>query len=535
MSRSLFFGLILLITVMALALRLPGLANRPMHGDEAVNAVKIGELIEGKGYRYDPHEYHGPTLNYFSLIPAWLGGADSFVELSEAVLRIVPVALGLALVLLVLPLREALGQGAVLLSAGLTALSPAMVFYSRYFIHELILVVFTVLLIISGYRCFKSRKAGWAVLAGVSLGLMHATKETFVIAVCAIGLGVIVLLGSRLKNGQWLESTRQVKWSHVAIMIVSAAVVSMVFFSSFFTHPQGIVDSITTYTTYVDRAETSVHVQPWYFYFQLLFFYQFADGPFFTEWIILLLALTGVGVAIRGNVPFGCPAFIQFLAVFTLSMAGVYALIPYKTPWCLLGFYHGMLLLAGVGGMWLLQLGAKAVRVTAIVVLALGSLHLGQQSYASNFQYFSDSRNPHVYGHTSVDVPVIADRIKSMAALHEKGKATPIQVYCPNDDYWPLPWYLRGYQVEFGGIVSEQTPPAPVILIQPKMEEALMRKLYELPPPGQRELYMHLFYNTEDGTVDVMELRPSVELVGFVSRSLFEKQMQQAAEEEAAQ
>ena len=117
----------------------------------------------------------------------------------------------------------------------------------------------------------------------------------------------------------------------------------------------------------------------------------------------------------------------------------------------------------------------------------------------------------------------------------KKGKATPIQVYCPNDDYWPLPWYLRGYQVEFGGIVSEQTPPAPVILIQPKMEEALMRKLYELPPPGQRELYMHLFYNTEDGTVDVLELRPSVELVGFVSRSLFEKQMQQAAEEEAAQ
>ena len=62
-----------------------------------------------------------------------------------------------------------------------------------------------------------------------------------------------------------------------------------------------------------------------------------------------------------------------------------------------------------------------------------------------------------------------------------------------------------------------------------------MRKLYELPPPGQRELYMHLFYNTEDGTVDVMELRPSVELVGFVSRSLFEKHMQHAAEEEAAQ
>ena len=269
MSRSLFFGLILLITVAALALRVPGLAKRPMHGDEAVNAVKIGELIEGKGYRYDPHEYHGPTLNYFTLIPAWLGGADSYVGLSETILRIVPVALGLALVLLVLPLREALGQGAALLAAWLTALSPAMVFYSRYFIHELILVVFTAVLIISGYRCFRSQKVGWAVLAGVSLGLMHATKETFVIVVGAIGLGVIVLLGTRLKNGEWMGADRQIKWSHVAILVVSAILVSILFFSSFFTHPQGIIDSITTYTTYVDRAESSVHVQPWYFYFQL--------------------------------------------------------------------------------------------------------------------------------------------------------------------------------------------------------------------------------------------------------------------------
>ena len=37
---------------------------------------------------------------------------------------------------------------------------------------------------------------------------------------------------------------------------------------------------------------------------------------------------------------------------------------------------------------------------------------------------------------------------------------------------------------------------------------------------------MYLFYNVDDGTVDVMELRPSVELVGFVSRSLFEKYLQ---------
>jgi len=58
------------------------------------------------------------------------------------------------------------------------------------------------------------------------------------------------------------------------------------------------------------------------------------------------------------------------------------------------------------------------------------------------------------------------------------------------------------------------------------MEDALMHKLYELPPPGQRELYMHLFYDVDNGAVDIMELRPQVELVGFVSRSLYEKYLQ---------
>ena len=68
MSRPIFIVLILLAAVVAAAFRLPGLEQRPMHGDEAVNAFKLGETLERRGYEYDPHEYHGPTLNYLALI-----------------------------------------------------------------------------------------------------------------------------------------------------------------------------------------------------------------------------------------------------------------------------------------------------------------------------------------------------------------------------------------------------------------------------------------------------------------------------------
>ena len=52
---------------------------------------------------------------------------------------------------------------------------------------------------------------------------------------------------------------------------------------------------------------------------------------------------------------------------------------------------------------------------------------------------------------------------------------------------------------------------APVIVVTPEMEPALVRKLYDLPPPGERELYMSIFE-------EPVELRPQVELRGYAAR-----------------
>ncbi len=87
-----------------------------MHGDEAVNAFKVAELIEGGGYKYDPYEYHGPSLNYFILIGSWFFGVDSIVDLNEQFLRLLPVVFGFFLLFLVCVLRGALGRDAILFS-----------------------------------------------------------------------------------------------------------------------------------------------------------------------------------------------------------------------------------------------------------------------------------------------------------------------------------------------------------------------------------------------------------------------------------
>ena len=191
MNKWLTLVLLAAISV-AVALRCPSLSQRPMHCDEGVHAVKFGGLWERGFYKYDPHEFHGPALPYATLAVQRLTGAPDLNHLSEARLRAVTVLFGLGLILLLPLIADGLGPKAWPWTALFTAVSPAMVYFSRYYIHEMLLVFFTFLALAAGWRYWCSRKIGWAVLAGAAIGLMHATKETFVITLFAAVVALVL-------------------------------------------------------------------------------------------------------------------------------------------------------------------------------------------------------------------------------------------------------------------------------------------------------------------------------------------------------
>ena len=111
MQRSFWFcGVLLLLILAALAIRLPRLDVRPMHADEAVQASRFRQLWWGDGYRYDPHEYHGPTLNYLTLPAVWLTRPASFADTTEETYRAVPVVFGAGLILLLCAAERWAGQ-----------------------------------------------------------------------------------------------------------------------------------------------------------------------------------------------------------------------------------------------------------------------------------------------------------------------------------------------------------------------------------------------------------------------------------------
>jgi len=541
--------LILAATIVALALRLPRLAQRPMHGDEAVHAIKFGDLLEGGIYEYDPDEYHGPTLNYLTLIPARLASAEKLTEVSEFTLRIVPVFFGALLVLLLLLMVDGLGADAAVYAAVLTAISLAMVFYSRYYIHEMLLVCFAFGAIVFGYRYTRSKKITWALLTGMSLGLMHATKETCIIAFGSMLLALLLMLLMQRPKGALINAAKAVKPSHLIAGLAAGVIVSILFYSSFLTNPRGILDSIRTYTTYFDRAGgNSLHIYPWYYYLKMLIYSRYDDGPIWTEALIVLLAVvgfiaamtrkglqdirhktqdtrhktrdTGLESGVWSLVSGVNVHLLRFIGFYTLVLTVVYSVIPYKTPWCMLGFLHGMILLAGVGAVVLVKLMPNVLpRLIILLLLFGGSVHLFWHSYLSNYKFYADSRNPYVYAHPTIEVFTIVEKIEEYASVHEDGYDIPIDVICPQDDYWPLPWYLRSFKrARWLNEVVNDAPSAPLIIASPDVEAALTNKLYVLTPLQKRQMYLYLF----DKPYYVW-LRPQVKLLGFVRKDLWER------------
>ena len=500
-AASVALGLLLAASV-ALALRCPRLEQRPMHNDEAVNAIKFGQLWEHGLYKYDPNEHHGPALFYSTLAIARLTSSPDFDHLTATKLRLVTVLFGVGLVLLLPLMADGLGRGATVWAALFTAASPAMVFYSRYYIHEMLLVFFTFLALAAGWRYWRTRRIGWALLTGAATGLMHATKETFVItlAAAALALALNQLWNRRLDASSSPVRAAPINLRHLQAALALWLLVAVVAFSSFFTNASGPLDSVRTYLPWLGRAEgNSPHIYPWTFYLHRLLFFHVAKGPIWTEAVLLVLAALGAmaGFARKGLA--GADAsFVRFLAFYTCILTAAYSLISYKTPWCLLSFWHGTILLAGVGAVALSVIArAQRTRFVCTLLLLAGAAHLAWQAWQASVSYAADQRNPYVYAQTAPDILNLVGAVEALAQAHPQGRQMLIKVMAPESDYWPLPWYLRRFTQVGWWAELPPDPFAPVMIVSAKFRAALDEKkthlmtgYFELRPGTFFELYV---------------------------------------------
>jgi uncharacterized protein (TIGR03663 family) len=535
-----------ILTVGAI-LRLYHLSLVPFHHDEGVNGNFLVRLVREGFYHYDPANYHGPTLYYFTAIISWIlrfflgESAQNTYGLNTVTLRLVPALFGLATIWLVLLLRRHIGTIGSLCAAALLAVSPGAVYLSRYFIHETLFVFFTLAVVVAVLRFYEDGHPVYLVLASVSAALLFATKETFI-----INLPVLLLALASTKLYQWMrlgfrreqkpskksrgkpETYRERLEHSVAsfggptrvILLGSLAVavfvlVSVLFYSSFFTNSNGIYDSLRTFQVWTKTGQTA-HTHPSYdLDGRGIINWKYVEWLGLQESPLLLLGVIGAGMALwRPKNSFAL--FATFWAFGTLA---AYSLVPYKTPWLSLNFIGPLALVSGSVFQILYDHGGKHSLAVIIPILALAvSLSSYQAIDLNFFNYDNDHKTVdlsfgkheykpqyyvYVYAHTRRETLALVNEINRIAKASGEGNRIGITIV--SQDYWPLPWYLRDYTRV--GYHARMTPSSEPIIIAKEDQQAEVQAMF-----GDRYTQVHSGFN-ETGSY---ALRPSVDLLLYV-------------------
>ncbi len=193
-----FWAVILLGTI----LRFWDLGAKPLHHDESLHGYYSLQLLHNlqnwgwcvglnnppigySCYQYDPllhgpFQFHAIALVY--QLSQWLGAAD--------------------MVGLPYFLRDYMGKLGAWLTCFLLAVSPSMVYFSRFARDDIYMACFTLLLVVATGRYVRDRKIGWLVLAAAGFALSYATSEATFLTIAVFGsfLGALIVweIGSKL-------------------------------------------------------------------------------------------------------------------------------------------------------------------------------------------------------------------------------------------------------------------------------------------------------------------------------------------------
>jgi uncharacterized protein (TIGR03663 family) len=456
--QRLLFVLLLAI----LGFRFFFLNERPPHHDEAVNGWFVDGMFKQGFYRYDPSNYHGPL--YFYLLAFF----EVLFGRSIEVLRLPPILFGSVLSMIPFLYQRYIGNRAAWIAAFFFAVSPAMVFYSRYSIHE---TGFALAGALTVWQWLQIREQGWnfkkSFALGSGLAFLATMKENFILLVVTVFIaeGLLKLLPMILKSKSFVAEAlpkfnevaaqsagffNHAFWNKsrskklgvsfcLAIMIIFVALV----FAAFGRDPDGIINFFKAFYFWSETgSKGNGHSKPFIYFYELLFRF---------EW----MAIVGVGTSLL--MIFKVNEGVRLLSLIGFGLALGYSIVSYKTPWCLLCFYWALVMVAAY---WIARLSEiKNKRIAARLALPLTGILLAysaQQAYSVAYVNV-DGEHPYIYGQTYKDLmpPVneILDRVKVNPELKTKLR---IQVYSAFT--WPLP-YLLG-EITQTGYYNESNLPA---------------------------------------------------------------------------
>lgn len=404
------------------------LDHKPPHFDEGINGWFVDQLILRGYYPYDPTNYHGPLHFYILFIFKFLLGRNLWA------LRLSSSFFGLASVWMMTRFKPFVGKFIAYGAALFTAVSPGMIFYSRYGIHESALLFFSLLALWGYFRlCTQGdKKSLWAI--GMGVAGMILTKETYILHLACFALALLCLqiYESYFPSVDAVGNQGQPRYSFTSrdVWIVSGTSVFIIlfFYSGFFQSLAGVIDLFRSLVFWANTGEKgNGHGKPFIYWFFLFARY---------EWIAL------AGLVLSFILLWPASRFLRLIGIYGIGVFLAYSLVNYKTPWCVLQIIWPFHFVAAAILQRFARHGRRNLKIAAGAAVALAVVCSGE-SIRLNFFHNTDETEPYVYVQTFPDVMRMYNRLKTLFQRDPSYYHIPITVVM--NSHWPLPWLLGDF------------------------------------------------------------------------------------------
>lgn len=410
-----------MILALGAFLRLFLLGIKPPHFDEGINGWFVDQMVKNGFYRYDPTNYHGPLHFYILFLCQTLFGRNLWA------IRLPVVLASIFSIHLTLKFEPFVGRKVSRLAALAMAVSPAFVFYGRYSIHEVWLLLFSMLFILGLVGLWQRGTVNYLWCAGMGFAGMILTKETYIIHVgCAAIAAVVLWVSHKITRLPDAKPARQT-WTYIDFAVVAGVGLAAIifFYSGAFLNWPGVAGLFKTFAAWFKTgSEGAGHDKDWYYWLMLLARYE---QPVFLGLLLCFFCQFFKNLSLR------------YLAIYGVGVLMAYSIVKYKTPWCIISIIWPLLFVFGALVVLVPDAFRRAAYIAAGILLSV-SLVL---SVRLNYFRCTTDTEPYVYVQTYNDVWKLTKPLLRLA----KANPTYYQLvgHLIRTSTYPLPWMLGDF------------------------------------------------------------------------------------------
>ncbi|MCX8036287.1 MAG: TIGR03663 family protein [Candidatus Sumerlaeia bacterium] len=488
------------------------LGAKPLHHDESLFAVYSFYLRMSGDYNFDPI-LHGPFLENIEALLFWVLGD------SDVVARLWSALAGTLLAAAVWQLRGRIGERAAAMAVALLAVSPTLMYYSRFNRNDVPFTLAAMVFVLCAARVVRDGRLSALACGILAVAWMICIKETYVIFLFTAATYVLLVEAVNVAARKplwcrtWIRQAAQLgkrDWTRFGAVAAGGLAAGIFFIvalhTTWFKHPEHWDGPWEAIRYWSGQHRQQRIFGEYHYYVPILLIYEFLP---------LGLFLWGVAQTLRraawlgGWVGWGWAAWSAALWI---------ALWPQPLPPAVAAFTH----MTRGWHLWLaievLILGAAASAVlvlerrrmagffvwwTAVSFLAysyagekvpwiavhivfpmimsavilwtspprpLGRRHVARAALAAAFLAtlavalrlcFINCANPaerHVYTHTTPDYKAMVADVHDMVLRTNSGPIERFPLILAGDSIWPGQWYFRRWSQMRTGPATPQSP-----------------------------------------------------------------------------